>query len=66
MSGAGPGNLNSATRVDTALFGENIAGDDRSNNEQKATPHALSGIQGEGGVGRRPRRQDAGRIGVAT
>ena len=46
-------------RVDTAPEGEDLARENWSKHEQKTPPHALSGIQGEGGAGRRPRRQDA-------
>ena len=50
---AGPANLNSSMRVDTAPEGEDIACENRSKHEQKTPPHALSGIQGQGGAGRR-------------
>jgi len=63
---AGPANLNSPMRVDTAPEGEDIAREDWSKHEQKTSPHALSGIQGQGGAGRRTWRQDAGRVGTAT
>lgn len=37
------------------------ARENRSKHEQETAPHALSGIQGQGGTGCRSRRQDAGR-----
>ena len=63
---AGPAKLNSPMRVDTAPEGEDIARENWSKHEQKTPPHALSGIQGQGGAGRRSRRQDAGRVGAAA
>lgn len=49
--------------METAPEGEDPACDDWSKDEQKTPQHALSGIQGQGGAGRRSRRQDTGRIG---
>ena len=63
---AGPAKLNSPMRVDTAPEGEDIARENWSEYEQKTPPHALSGIQGQGGAVRRSRRQDAGRVGAAA
>jgi thiamine pyrophosphate-dependent acetolactate synthase large subunit-like protein len=63
---ANPGNLNSPTSVETAPEGEDLACDDWSKDEQKTPPHALSGVQGKGGAGRRSRRQDARRAGAAA
>ena len=63
---AGPAKLNSPMRVETAPEGEDIARENWSKDEQKTPPHALSGIQGQGGAGRRSRRQDAGRAGAAA
>ncbi|MEO8923458.1 MAG: hypothetical protein ABI330_11660, partial [Caldimonas sp.] len=48
---AGPAKLNSPMRVDTAPEGEDIACENWSKYEQKTPPHALSGIQGQGGAG---------------
>jgi hypothetical protein len=59
--GAGLAKLNIPMRVDTAPGGVDIARENWSKHEQKAAPHALGGIQGQGGTGRRSRRQDAGR-----
>ncbi len=63
---AGSANLNSPMKVDTTPKGEDIARENWSKHEQKTPPHALSGIQGQGGAGRRSRRQDAGRVGAAA
>ncbi len=63
---AGSGNLNSPISVETAPEGEDLACDDWSKDEQKTPPHALSGVQGKGGAGRRSRRQDARRAGAAA
>jgi transposase-like protein len=57
---AGPAKLNSPMRVDTAPKGEGIARENWSKHEQETAPHALSGIQGQGGPGGSARRQDAG------
>jgi len=63
---AGPAKPNSPPRVDTAPEGEDIARENWSKHEQKTPPRALSGIQGQGGAGRRTRRQDAGRTGATA
>ncbi|MFM9429036.1 RNA polymerase sigma factor (sigma-70 family) [Variovorax sp. GrIS 2.14] len=63
---AGPGNLNNPVSVETAPAGEDLACEDWSKDEQKTPPHALSGIQSQGGVSRCSRRQDAGRIGASA
>ena len=42
---SGPGDLNRPIGVETAPKGEDIVRDDRSKDEQKTPPHALSGIQ---------------------
>jgi hypothetical protein len=66
MYRAGPAKLNSPISVDTAPEGEDIARENWSKYEQKTPPHALSGLQSQGGAGRRSRRQDAGRVGAAA
>jgi len=63
---AGAAKLNSPMRVETAPEGEDIACENWSKHEQKTPPHALGGIQGQGGAGRRSRRQDSGRAGAAA
>ena len=45
---------------------EDIARENWSKYEQETAPHALSGIQGQGGAGRRSRRQDARRAGATA
>src|SRR5690606_21026312 len=62
----GSGNLNIPISVETAPEGEDIARENRSKDDQKTPPHPLSGLQGEGGAGRRSWRQDAGRVGAAA
>ena len=63
---AGAAKLNSPMRVETAPEGEDIARENWNKDEQETPPHALGGIQGEGGTGGRSRRQDAGRAGAAA
>jgi hypothetical protein len=63
---ADPGHLNSPVSVEAAPAGEDLACEYWSNDEQKTSQHALSGLQSQGGISHPPRQQDTRRAGAAA
>ena len=61
----GSGNLNSGEKWIAGLTAAMLAAS-RRQDEQATAPEPQPGVQGQGGTGRRARREDAGRAGAAV